>query len=84
LEEDKEEIYQGNAHGNDNVVYGNGERGRNSNIVGKRRFKWLNVILQMIKGQVVTCDPQEAILMIGLVRTMLGFASYIVLRLCQW
>jgi hypothetical protein len=39
-----------NAHGNDNVVYGNGERGRNSNIVGRCRSKWLNATLQMIVG----------------------------------
>jgi len=39
LERNKEDYYQGNVHGNDDAVYGNGMRRTNLNIMGRCRFE---------------------------------------------
>jgi len=55
-----------NAHGNDDAIYGNGVRGTNSNLVGRRRFEWQGTNCNFVndgevfiaKGHVVViCDP---------------------------
>jgi hypothetical protein len=66
----EKDYYQGNVSGNDDAIHGNGVRGTNSNIVGRCRFEWQGVECDLVndggvfiaKGQVVACDPHEAIL----------------------
>jgi hypothetical protein len=66
-------------------------KGTNSNISKRCRFEWQGAECDLVdnggvfiaKGQMVACDHMKQLLMIDLGRTMLGFASCIVLRLCH-
>jgi hypothetical protein len=70
FEWNKEDYNQGNARGNDDVMYGHSVRGTNSNIVGRCQFKWQGNECDLLnndgvfiaKGQVLACDPQEVVL----------------------
>jgi hypothetical protein len=50
---------------NDDIVHDHGVRGKNSNILGRRQFKWWGVECDLVddagvfltKGRVVACDP---------------------------
>ncbi len=61
---------QVNGHQDENAEYGDGVRGKNSNVVGKQRSKWWRVECNLVddngvfitKGQVVACGPHETIL----------------------
>ncbi len=66
----KKNYYQGNACENDDIIYGNGVKGKKSNIVGRCRFEWqgakcdlvVNGGVFIVKGRMVACDPHEAII----------------------
>jgi hypothetical protein len=40
FERNKDDFNQGNACVNDDIVHDHGVRGKNSNILGRRQFKW--------------------------------------------
>ncbi len=70
FERNDEDYNQGNARGNDDIVYGHGVRGTNSNIMGRCKFEWRGAKCDLIdnggvfivKGWVVACNPHEVVL----------------------
>lgn len=48
FEQNKKDYNLGNACGNDDVVYGHGVRGTNSNIVGRRQYEWQGVEYDLV------------------------------------
>jgi len=65
FEQNQKYYNQGNACGNDDVVYGHDVRGTNSNIIGRRQSKWKGAEYDFVddggvfiaKGWVVACGP---------------------------
>jgi len=66
----KEDYNQGNARGNDDIVYGHGVKGTNSNTTRRCQYEWWRIECDLIdnngvfiaKGWVVACNPQEVVL----------------------
>ncbi len=91
LERNEKDYYQGNVHGNDDAIYSNGVRGTHSNIVGRCRFEWQGVECDLVNnGGVFIANVEwlhvthmKQFLMIDLGKTMLGFASCIILQLYE-
>ncbi len=65
FEQNDKDYNHGNAHGNDDAMYGHCVKGTNSNIVGRGGFEWWGVECDLIdnggvfiaKGQMVACNP---------------------------